>query len=98
LQAIDWLKLLFAPVLPGSAQQVHEYLGYEGQLFGRQYTEVIADARGQHLALRYDGSAATGRWQAAPLPAGQALRKPEALFIKLDDSVVEQELARMGVK
>jgi drug/metabolite transporter (DMT)-like permease len=39
-----------------------------------------------------------GRWQATTLPAGQALRKPEALFVKLDDNVVEQELARMGVQ
>lgn len=98
LQAIDWLKLYFAPVLPFSSQQVHSYLGYDSRLFGRQYTETIADGRGQHLALRYDGSEATGRWQATTLPAGQALGKPEALFVKLDDSVVEQELARMGVK
>jgi methionyl-tRNA synthetase len=95
LQAIDWLKLLFAPVLPFSSQQLHAYLGYEGQLFGRQYTQEVADARGQHLALRYDHSAAAGRWQASPLPAGQALHKPEALFIKLDDSVVAEELSRM---
>jgi methionyl-tRNA synthetase len=98
LQAIDWLKLLFAPVLPFSSQQVHEYLGHDKELFGRQYTEVVADARGQHLTLRYDSSTAAGRWLATPLPPGQALHKPEALFTKLDDSVVEQELARMGVQ
>lgn len=96
LQAIDWLKLLFAPVLPFSAQQVHDYLGYDSQLFGRQYTEIIADARGQHLALRYDGSGAAGRWLADTLPAGQALRQPQALFLKLDDGVVAEELSRMA--
>ncbi len=96
LQAIDWLKLLFAPVLPFSSQQVHTYLGYDSQLFGRQYTEVIADARGQHLALRYDGSGAAGRWLAETLPPGQALRQPQALFLKLDDGVVAEELSRMA--
>jgi hypothetical protein len=74
---------------------LHGYLGYDSQLFGRQYTELIADGRGQHLALRYDHRAAAGRWQAAALPAGQALRQPEALFVKLDDSVVAEELSRM---
>lgn len=98
LQAIDWLKLLFAPVLPFSSQLVHEYLGYDSQLFGRQYTELIADGRGQHLALRYDNSVSAGRWQAETLPPGQALRKPEALFVKLDEAVIEEELARMGVR
>ena len=98
LQAIDWLKLLFAPVLPFSSQLVHEYLGYDSQLFGRQYTELIADGRGQHLVLRYDNSVSAGRWQAETLPPGQALRKPEALFVKLDEAVIEEELARMGVR
>ncbi len=98
LQAIDWLKLLFAPVLPFSSQQVHAYLGYDTELFGRQYTEVIEDARGQHTALRYDHTGAAGRWAPSRLQSGQALQKPQALFVKLDESVVEEELARMGEK
>ncbi len=97
LQVIDWLKLIFAPVLPNSSQQVHEYLGYDTQLFGRQYTETIQDARGEHLALRYDHSDAAGRWQAGKLQPGQALRKPGRLFKKLEDDVVGEELTRMGV-
>lgn len=98
LQAIDWLKILFAPVLPFSSQQIHDYMGFDTQLFGRQYTEMIPDARGQHLVLRYDHSGAAGRWQADKLTPGQALRPPQALFTKLDESVVEEELARMGVR
>ncbi len=96
LQAIDWLKLLFAPVLPLSSQQIHDYLGYDTQLFGRQYTELVADARGEHIALRYDHGPAAGRWLAETLPPGQVLRQPAALFAKLEDSVVDQELARMA--
>ena len=34
LRVIDNLKILLAPFLPFSAQQLHEYLGYDGQLFG----------------------------------------------------------------
>jgi len=86
LQAIDWLKLLWAPILPHSSEQIHTMLGYDQPIFGRQYTEEVADARGKHLVLRYDHSAAIGQWVAKPLSAGQALREPKALFVKLDET------------
>lgn len=86
LQAIDWLSLIWGPVLPHSSEQVHAMLGYGETLFGRQYTEVVEDGRGRHLVLRYDHSTATALWRAGVLPAGQALREPSALFLKLDDS------------
>ena len=86
LQAIDWLKLLWAPILPHSSEQIHNMLGYDEPLFGRQYTEEVTDARGTHRVLRYDHSAAGGRWAAGELPAGQALREPKALFVKLDET------------
>lgn len=89
LQAIDWLSLMWGPILPHSSEQVHTMLGYEQPLFGRQYTERVADARGDHLVLRYDHSAASGRWEAGTLAPGRALREPQALFIKLDDAAME---------
>lgn len=85
LQAIDWLKLMWAPILPHSSEQIHQMLGYDATLFGRQYTETIADDRGSHVVLRYDHSGAVGVWHATQLPAGQALREPSALFTKLED-------------
>jgi methionyl-tRNA synthetase len=84
LQAVDWLSLLWSPILPHTSEQVHEYLGYTAPLFGRQYTETISDARGQHLVLRYDHSPASAFWVADPLLAGQPLREPKALFTKLE--------------
>ncbi len=92
LQAIDWLKIMWAPILPQSSERVHSMLGYDTTLFGRQYAERVADARGTHLALRYDHSPASGRWQADELPAGQALREPAALFTKLDDEAMAEKL------
>ena len=86
LQAIDWLKLLWAPILPHSSEQIHLMLGYDQPLFGRQYTEEVTDARGKHLVLRYEHGAASGKWAANPLPAGQTLREPKALFVKLDET------------
>jgi len=91
LQAIDWLKTLYSPVLPHTSQLVHEYLGYDGQLFGRQVTETVTDARGAHQVLRYDASAASGRWEPGSLPVGQSLREPAPLYKKLDESVVASE-------
>ena len=35
LQAIDWLKLLWAPILPHSSELLHQYLGYSEPLFGQ---------------------------------------------------------------
>ncbi len=88
LQAIDWLNLMWGPILPHSAEKVHAMLGYEGSLFGRQYTELVEDARGSHLVLRYDGTGATGVWEPHVLPVGQPLREPAALFVKLDDAML----------
>jgi methionyl-tRNA synthetase len=34
-------------------------------------------------------------WAVSELPAGQALREPAPLFKKLDESVVEEEYARL---
>ena len=88
LQAIDWLKLLWAPILPHSSEQLHIYLGYSEPLFGELDTTAVEDDRGSHLVLRYDHGGASGAWQAQTLAAGQPLRKPAPLFAKLDPEVV----------
>ncbi|MEQ8818891.1 MAG: methionine--tRNA ligase [Sumerlaeia bacterium] len=88
LQCIDWLKIMWSPITPHMSQKLHEMLGYEGQLFGRQYTKTIKDDRGQHLVLRYDPSEAEGAWERTALPSGQALQEPEGLVEKLSLAVV----------
>ncbi|MGD2146268.1 MAG: methionine--tRNA ligase [Anaerolineae bacterium] len=99
LKAIDSLKLLFAPFLPFSSERLNGYLGYDERLFGRQYTETFEEEGGrQHEALCYDGSGAAGVWQPSNLPPGQALRQPAPLFEALDESVIEEERARLGMR
>ncbi|MCB0116091.1 MAG: methionine--tRNA ligase [Caldilineaceae bacterium] len=88
LQAIDWLKVMWAPILPHSSEALHGYLGYSEPIFGNQYTEEVTDARGTHLVLRYDHSAASVRWAAGTLPPGQTLQQPQPLFTKLDPAEV----------
>jgi methionyl-tRNA synthetase len=95
LRVIDNLKVLFAPFLPFTSQRLHNMLGYEGQLFGRQYTQSFNERERSHVALCYDAGQATGTWEASQLPAGQKLRRPTPLFSKLDEVFVEQEIARL---
>ena len=96
LRCIDNLKILFAPFTPFSSQQVHEMLGYDGQLFGDLNIENFSEETRDHLALVYDGSAAIGEWRASELPPGQALREPSPLFVKLDPEIVELERQYLG--
>jgi methionyl-tRNA synthetase len=92
---VDNLTTILAPVLPHTAQKLHEYLGYEGQLFGTQQVVTYEEETRSHQALTYDHSGAIGTWAKSELPAGQALGEPAPLFKKLDDSVVEEEYARL---
>ncbi len=97
LQAINYLKVILAPFLPFTAQQLHEMLGFEGQLFGEQQIVSYEEGSRSHEALIYDGRQATGRWEPEHLPPGQAFREPAPLFKKLDEKeVIDQELARLG--
>jgi methionyl-tRNA synthetase len=103
LRAVDNLKTILAPILPHTAQKLHEYLGYEGQpfdtaqgrLFGTQHVVEYQEETRSHQALTYDHSGAIGTWAKSELPAEQALRQPAPLFKKLDESVVEEEYARL---
>ncbi len=98
LQVIDRLKVLLHPFLPFTTQELHKFLGYDDDLFGELTIDEIEDARGVHKALRYDGSGVNVRWEPTTLPAGQALRKPHALYKKLDPAIVEEERARLQAR
>ena len=70
LRAVDNLKTLLAPVLPHTAQQLHEYLGHEGQLFGTQHVVEYQEETRSHQALAYDHAGAIGMWAMSELPPG----------------------------
>lgn len=102
LKAIDSLKTLFAPFLPFTSQKLHEFLGYDGALFGKQYAETVQDALGEHTVLRYRAPALSGvlvaveGWQPSNLQPGTALRQPGPLFKKLEESIAEEERSKLG--
>ena len=95
LRVVDNLKTILAPILPHTAQKLPEYLGYEGQLFGTQQVVEYEEETRSHRALTYVHSGAVGTWTKSELPPGQALRQPAPLFKKLDESVIEEEYARL---
>ena len=96
IQAINGLKILWAPILPFTSQQVHEMLGVTGTIFGAQQVKTYEERERSHVALTYDGATAVGAWERREIPAGRRLPKPRPLFKKLDESIVEEELARLG--
>jgi methionyl-tRNA synthetase len=96
LRCIDTLKTLFAPFLPFTSQKVHEFLGYDGALFGEQSIATYQESERPHQALVYDGSQAVGRWTLSQLSAGQRLRQPQPLFRKLEPELIAQEVAHLG--
>lgn len=96
IQAIAGLKILWAPILPFTSQRLHEMLGGEGSLFGRQRVETYQEATRSHVALTYDGSSAVGNWTRPEIPTGRALPKPNPLFKRLDPDVATEELSRLG--
>jgi methionyl-tRNA synthetase len=49
-----------------------------------------------HEYLGYSGRIEEQGWKVEDLPPGQELVSPQPLFVKLDDSVVEEETARLG--
>lgn len=95
LQAINGLKIMWAPILPFTSQQLHELLGETGQLFGEQVVETYTESTRSHIGLTYKGETAVGSWQRTPIETGRPLPKPQPLFKKLEPSVAEEELGRL---
>jgi methionyl-tRNA synthetase len=96
LRAVDSLKTIFAPFLPHTSQVVHELLGYDGYIAGPLLFKNVEEEDGRkHEILTGDYASWVGSWEPSALQAGQKLQEPRPLFKKLDESVVEEELARM---
>ncbi len=101
IQAIDWLKIMFAPFLPATSEALHRILANEMQFFGSPYTQVVEDDLGSHEVLGLDASRSMARegldlWQPVDLEAGKEFLQPQPLFKKLDHSIVEEERSRLG--
>lgn len=77
-------------------QRLHEHLGCEGSLMGQLSIETFEEDGKTHEALLYELPTAKDSWAPSSLPTGQKLNKTDPLFKKLDETIVEEELARLG--
>ncbi len=99
LQVVDDAKTILTPFLPSSSSQAYAALGGEGEwapmpeLVEVEEETAIGSPSYPVLSGDYSG---TPRWESVPLPAGRPLQPPKPIFTKLDPSVVDEELARLG--
>ncbi|MGB0384787.1 MAG: methionine--tRNA ligase [Ardenticatenaceae bacterium] len=100
MRAIDSLKILLAPILPNSSQQIHDAFGYTEPLSGTQAIVTYDEETRSHDALIYEPSASEkaliNRWKPSQLQAGTPFQRTKPLFKKLDPEIIEQERALLG--
>jgi methionyl-tRNA synthetase len=94
LRCVDSLKLVLTPFLPFTCQTLHELLGHDGYVAGPLHFQTVTEEGGvSHEILTGDYASWVGEWAPSELPAGQLLREPQPLFVKLDpDEVARREL------
>src|SRR4051794_39889011 len=97
LQAVRDCNTLLTPFLPHAAQRIHELLGGTGVHAPMPSVVEVSDLDGgpDYPVLTGDYTAG-GRWEPMTLQPGTKLAAPTPVFRKLDPSIVEEELARLG--
>ncbi|HZJ04772.1 MAG TPA: methionine--tRNA ligase [Nocardioidaceae bacterium] len=97
-QAIADCNVILSPFLPHSANAVDRVLGGEGLVAPMPVIEEVEDLDGgpSYPILTGDYSH-TPAWQREPITVGTPIEKPVPVFVKLDPSVVEEELARLSM-
>jgi len=98
LQAIADAKTLLTPFLPRSSQAVHQMLGGAGEWSGMPRIETVAEEGAPSYPVITGDYDSTFRWESRPVTAGTPLSTPAPLFTKLDQSVVDEEIARLADK
>jgi methionyl-tRNA synthetase len=96
-QCVADLNLILSPFLPFSANEVDKALGGAGDVAPMPRIEEAEDLDGGApypiITGEYSGFPAWGR---RPIVPGTPVVKPTPIFTKLDPSVVDEELARLG--
>jgi methionyl-tRNA synthetase len=95
LQAVADAKTLLTPFLPRSSQAVNEMLGGAGDWSGMPRIETVDEEGGPSYPVITGSYDSSFRWESRPIEAGTPLAVPTPLFKKLDQSVVDEEIARL---
>ena len=96
LQVIDDAKTLLTPFLPRSSGAVHEMLGGTGEWSGMPRIETVDEEGAPSYPVITGSYDSSFRWESRPVAAGTKLTVPTPLFTKLDQSVVDEEIARLA--
>jgi methionyl-tRNA synthetase len=98
-QAISDCRTQLSPFLPHSAQAVHEAFGGTGTVSPLPEIREVEDLDGGPgypvLMGDYRVGETMAAWRREPIVPGTAVPAPSPIFRKLDEAVVEEELARM---
>ncbi|MFC7404856.1 methionine--tRNA ligase [Georgenia alba] len=100
-QCVADLNLVLAPFLPFSANAVDRVLGGPGDVAPMPRLEEVEDLDGgaPYPIITGDyGDGAFPAWGRRAIVPGTPVAKPSPVFTKLDESVVDEELARLGAK
>ncbi|MDD7541729.1 MAG: methionine--tRNA ligase [Mobiluncus porci] len=100
-QVVSDLNLMMSPFLPTSANAIDRVLGGEGRIAPMPRIEEVVDLDvknedGSERAYPVITGDYTGAptWERHPVTVGQKVEKPTPVFEKLDESVVDEEIAR----
>jgi methionyl-tRNA synthetase len=98
-QLVSDANTMMSPFLPHSAQKVHEAIGGVGVFspMPRMHDVDDLDLPGRRYPI-IDGdySDQAGRWGRNAVVPGTPVPAPTPIFTKLDDDIVDAELARMN--
>ena len=96
-QCVSDCNTILAPMLPHSSNAVHRVLGGEGEFMPMPTVADVTDLDdGSVYPIITGDYSATPTWGRRPVVAGTPIGKPAPAFVKLDESVVAEELARMA--
>ncbi|WP_076463552.1 methionine--tRNA ligase [Actinomyces mediterranea] len=103
-QAVADLNLMLSPFLPHAANDVDRVMGGDGGIAPMPRIEEVEELDPQVLPEAFDGRTGypiiTGdytsapTWERHPITVGTPIVKPTPVFTKLDESIIEEELAR----
>ncbi|MBM6979911.1 MAG: methionine--tRNA ligase [Actinomyces succiniciruminis] len=103
-QVVTDLNLMLSPFLPHAANDVDRVMGGDGDLAPMPRIEEVDELDPQVLPDAFTGRTGypiiTGdysgvpTWERHPVVVGTPIAKPRPVFVKLDEAIVEEELAR----
>ena len=97
VQCVSDLNTILSPFLPHAANRVHQILGGEGELVPMPRVDDVKDLdNGAAYPVITGDYSDTPAWATRPVVVGASVGKPTPVFTKLDDTVVESELERLG--